>query len=157
LTRRFQGQFPNPHQSERREHFRSSFDRTSGVLGGSANCVRWIRRLVSALHYLSRRRMPSLHEFLPELRSFVHRMELHRTRRYNLFGVDLGPSNLIAADGHLEGNTRTLACSADIESFLAGHPWATMVDSEVYRDAWVKGAEWALRTSCKRDKENSAA
>jgi hypothetical protein len=73
-------------------------------------------------------------------------MELLRKRRYYIYGLDLGPYIQQTPDGPRNFYTRTRACISDIESFVAVHPWATMVDVEMYRDAWVKGAEWSIRT-----------
>jgi hypothetical protein len=62
----------------------------------------------------------------------------------------------VGLDGHLELCTRTHACTADIENFVSDHPWATMVDVEIYRDAWVLGALWGERNFCKPERQNSA-
>ena len=91
-------------------------------------------------------RTPSIYGFAVELRSLIHRMELLRKRRYYIYGLDLGPYIQQTPDGPRNFYTRTRACISDIESFVAVHPWATMVDVEMYRDAWVKGAEWSIRT-----------
>jgi len=94
------------------------------------------------------RRFPLLRVFLLELRSLVYRIGLQYKRRYDLYGLDLGPLHETLSDGHLRWNTRTRACSLDMQSFEASRPWATMLDWEVYQDAWVKGAEWGENNSC---------
>ena len=92
-----------------------------------------------------------------ELRSLIRRIQFRSKRRYHVFGLDLGPFHQTASDGHLELNTRTRACTRDIESFVAARPWATMVDVEMYREAWVRGAAWGESNlgSCTREPEKT--
>jgi hypothetical protein len=99
---------------------------------------------------------PLVYGFLLEFRSLLHRMALRRERRYDLYGLDVGPCHQIGTDGRLRLNTRTRACNSDIESLAAGRPWATIIDLELYRDAWVKGAEWGDRSlySYKSEQQN---
>ena len=108
-----------------------------------------VRRLLSGSLY----HLPLLRGFLLELRSLVCRMVLRYERRCYLYGFSVGPLHQIEG-GHLCWNTRTRACILDMKSFEASRPWATMVDWEVYRDGWVKGAEWAERNSCKSGPDN---
>ena len=84
--------------------------------------------------------------FVAEMRSLPHRMKLQYKRRYDLYGVDVGLLHEKASDGLLRWNTRTHACNADIENLVEGRPWATMIDVVLYRDAWVKGAEWGIHS-----------
>jgi hypothetical protein len=95
------------------------------------------------------RPFPLLRVFLLELRSLVYRIGLQYKRRYDLYGLDGGPLHEKTSSGHLRWNIRTRACSEDMQSFESSRPWATMLDWEVYRDAWVKGAEWAESNFCK--------
>ena len=81
-----------------------------------------------------------------ELRSLLYRMKVLRKRRYYIYGLDLGPYIQQTPDGPRNLYTRTRACIDSIENFVEGHPWATMVDIEIYRDAWVAGAEWSICT-----------
>ena len=105
---------------------------------------RWLSLLkVGELLRTGLRRMPLLYGFLLESRSLVYRMKLRRKRRYNVYGLVLGPCLQLTPTEGLCMNMRSLACISDIESFLSERPWATIVDQEVYQDAWVKGAEWA--------------
>jgi hypothetical protein len=94
------------------------------------------------------KRWAAVYGFALELRSFLHRISLRGERRYDLYGLDLGPFHEAAPDGRLRWNTRTHACTRDIENFVERRPWATMVDLEIYRDAWASGAEWADSNSC---------
>jgi hypothetical protein len=47
--------------------------------------------------------------------------------------------------------TRSRACISDIRSFWASHPWATVVEREIFREAWLAGSQWAAYNpdSCK--------
>jgi len=101
------------------------------------------------------RRWAAAYGFAVELRSFLRRISLRSERRYDLYGIDLGPFHERAPDGHLRWNTRIHACTQDIESFVDARPWATKVDVETYRDAWARGAEWAESNSRKSELENS--
>jgi len=116
-----------------------------------------VRGLPPLLH-AGLRRTPLLYGLAVEIRSLLCRMALRYIRRYNLYGIDLGPAGQMSPGGHLEPNTRTHACIRDIESFVASHPWATMVDVEIYRDAWGQGAALAAnnRDFCRRGSESLA-
>jgi hypothetical protein len=93
------------------------------------------------------RQVPLVCGFAREIRSLLYRMGIRYKRRYEVFGLDLGPYHQIRPDGRLEVNRRTRACTQDIESFAEGHPWATIVDLEIYREAWVAGMKWAESSS----------
>ncbi len=116
---------------------------------------RLIVQEVGALLRLGLRRMPLVYGFALELRSLLHRMRIRCKRRYDVYGLDLGPFHQTSIDGHLEVNTRTRACTQDTENFADRHPWATILDLEMYRDAWLAGAAWAESNSdsCKRAPE----
>lgn len=105
-----------------------------------------------------RHRLALLRVFLRELRSFLHRIVLQYKRCYYRDGLDVGPA---AADQTISPqpcgrNIRTRACSESIESFAVARPWATMVDFEVYRDAWAEGANWAENNICKSEHQKLA-
>ncbi len=111
---------------------------------------------VSVLLRSGLRRFPLLRVSLLELRSLVYRIALQCKRRYDLYALDVGPAHQLTIHGHLSRNTRTRACSESIENFLAGRLWATMVDLEMYRDAWVSGANWAESNICSAGHQKSA-
>jgi hypothetical protein len=139
---------PNLHQSRRPKSAHSGVNPPRNELvhtrfGQFLKAVKFGEPLQLGLRW-----MPLAHGFLLELRSLAYRMRLRHTRRYDVYGLDLGPCHQPGSSGHLEMNTRTLACIADIENFLSVRPWATTVDLEVYRDAWVKGAEWGKNRRC---------
>jgi hypothetical protein len=96
-------------------------------------------RLVSS--YLDQH--PSLQGFLLEIRSLVHRIEIRRTKQFDLYGVVFdGPYLEAGLDGDYQLCKRTHACIEDTEHFLASRPWATAVDAEMFQHAWELGAEW---------------
>ncbi len=141
----------NPHQSKTEEFppsywYRSERVRQRNESHGRSFLLEGVHHLRLGLH-----RFALLRGFLLELRSFLYRIALRCKRRYDLYGLDVGPLQQTEA-GHLRWNTRTRACSEDIKSFAASRPWATMIDLEVYRDAWARGAGWAESSSCKLEK-----
>jgi hypothetical protein len=111
----------------------------------------FLEPLTTGLHHFA-----LLRGFLEEFRSLVPRMVLQYKRRYDLYGLALGSFHEMTPEGHLRWNRRTHACSADIESFVASHPWATMIDREFYRDAWARGAEWGTHNPCSSRQDNLA-
>jgi hypothetical protein len=98
-------------------------------------------------------RLPLLRVFLVELRSLVYRIALQYKRRYDLYGLPVGPVHQ-KIQGHLHWNIRTRACTLDMKSFAEGRLWATMIDWEVFRDAWARGAEWGEHNSYKPEQHN---
>ena len=80
-----------------------------------------------------------------ELHNLLHRTALRRELRYESYGLVLGPDWQATPDGRFEVCTRTHACIRDIENFEEHNPWATLVDVETYRDAWLAVTEWASR------------
>lgn len=98
---------------------------------------------------------PRLYEFLLELRSLRFRMALRRKRQYEVYGVDWGPAYQYPPDAPPSRCTRTDACRQDIENLVVQYPAATMVDVEMWRNAWVAGAEWAENSLCKSAQSNS--
>jgi len=100
------------------------------------------------------RRTPSIYGFVAEMRNLVQRMKFRRARRHYIWGLDFGAYIQQEPDGPRNFYTRIHACIADIGSFVDAHPSATMVDVEFYRDAWVKGWEYAIRTGDSGKLEN---
>src|ERR1017187_4908942 len=146
---------PNPHQSKRQKLLRCAVHSVSDQQGNGSHG----QSLVAGLPWLFHaglRRMPLMYGFLLELRNLSHRMRLRYKQRYDLYGVDLGPWHQLAVDGHLEPNIRTHACTQDIKNFVDGHRWATMIDVEMYRDAWERGAVWVESSLCKSVRNNLA-
>ena len=58
-----------------------------------------------------------------------------------------------ALAGHLEPNIHAHADRRDIRNIVLTHPWATIPDPHLYRDAWPEGVEWAESSSCKQEPE----
>jgi len=58
-----------------------------------------------------------------------------------------------ALAGHLERNIHAHADRRDIRNIVLTHPWATILDLHLYRDAWPEGVEWAESSSCKQEPE----
>lgn len=101
-------------------------------------------RIIHVLQYECQDLALLLRRYLLELRSFQYRIALlykSPSGRY-LQGVDPGPYYQYSQDGHPELNIHTHICTAYIKHFWSSHPWATVIDMELYRDAWVAGAEW---------------
>ena len=151
-------QLPSPHQNRHKDLKPASTLRSDG----DDHCRKGhrgelTRRGLPALLRWGLRLFPLVYGFGLELRSLRHRMGIRHKRRYEVSGLDLGPTHQTSTDGHLEVNTRTRACTQDIENFAERHPWATLVDVETYRDAWLAGAAWAESNSdsCKQVQEQS--
>jgi hypothetical protein len=150
-------QVANPHRNKHLWDLAQWMVHSACGLCHSEVRARTIVRGLPPLLHAGLRRTPLLYGLLVEIRSLLCRMALRYMRRYNLYGIDFGPAHQTTLDGRLELNARTYACIADIESFVAGHPWATIVDVEIYRDACVRGAAWADGNpgSCRQGNENS--
>jgi hypothetical protein len=86
-----------------------------------------------------------------ELRRFLLRIGYVCRTRPDLYVTPVGPTFHVSASGSPEVCTRTRDCKRDIEKLTADYPWATMIDQRAFRDAWMRGAEWADRNSCIRD------
>jgi len=76
---------------------------------------------------------------LRELYSFYHRIEYLLKHRLDIQGVLVGQAFQIGESGMLQWDKKTLGCNADIESSLAVQRWRTLVDVELYREAWFSG------------------
>lgn len=105
------------------------------------------RLLPQNLHSLLYR-MPRVYGFVVEMHSFLHRMVARYRRRYGVYFVSGMPLSEQGEDGVQRPNTRIRSCSDDMRNYAIDHPWATSLDLETYRDAWLAGAEWASRNSC---------
>ncbi len=55
--------------------------------------------------------------------------------------------------GGLEPNIHAHAYTQDIRNFVATHLWATILDLQMDRDAWLEGVEWAESSFCKQERE----
>jgi hypothetical protein len=90
------------------------------------------------------------HQFLSEMRSLLRRIVLQYKRRGDPYILIVDLRRPTDQEGDLLVHMRRRACISDIESFVASRRWATMIDLEIYRDAWAKGEKWSnrnLRTS----------
>lgn len=96
-------------------------------------------RLVASL-----RRFPLVLGFADEMYSLLHRMALRRRLRFASYFLYMSPEEM--AERH-QPNTRTHAYMRDMRSFSERRPWATILDLELYREAWLAGAEWGAYTS----------
>ena len=145
----------NPHQNKSAECPESL---PRGVREYSASHLQLFARVIFLPRRSGLHRFPLLRVFLLELRSFLHRIVLQCKRCCYLDGLSVGPAAEDQTISLQPGgrNIRTRACSESIDSFAAARPWATMVDFEVYRDAWVRGANWAESNTCNVKRQTSA-
>lgn len=95
--------------------------------------------------------MPRVYGFVVEMHSFLHRMVARYRRRYGAYFVSGMPLSELGEDGVRRPNIRIRSCIDDMRNYAVDHPWATILDLEMYRDAWRAGAEWAEGNSCKPD------
>jgi len=138
---------PTPRQNRRLLSFLLGWSRSTDARQRKVHRGKSIlRELPQPLHVVLRR-TPRIYELVAELHNLWFRMALRRIRRYPVYGIDLGPCYLENARGQLVECIRTHACIQDIENFVASHPWATAVDVEHYRDAWLAGAAWGESNS----------
>jgi hypothetical protein len=78
-----------------------------------------------------------------DLRTCLFRMGKRFGKLPAVYSAELGPAIQRDANGHLQPNTRTHGCIADIRSFEASHRGATVFDVEVFRQGWERGARWS--------------
>jgi len=111
----------------------------------------WVGKTLS----LARRGFWSLsqctHGILSETRSLVPRILFRLKKNLDSCGVDLGTSHQTHPSGHPVPSTRTRARIHDTQCMLSNHPWATLVDLEIFLEGWEKGARWADPETHKRD------
>jgi hypothetical protein len=96
-------------------------------------------------------RLPRVYGFVAETHTYLHRMASRYTRRYGAYFVSRLPLSELGTDGVRVPNTRIRSCIDDMRSYAESHPWATTLDLEMYRDAWLAGAEWADHNSYRPD------
>jgi hypothetical protein len=82
-----------------------------------------------------------IHTLLSEFRTVLQRTEFRLKKRLDQNGVDLGAHYRMRPNGHLEPNTRTQNRIRDTRYLLSKHPWATLVDLQIFLEGWDKGAE----------------
>jgi hypothetical protein len=97
-------------------------------------------------------RMSLGYGFVKLMRSFALRTEAVCKLRYRTCLLYVGPCKEALAGG-LEPNIHAYAYTRDIRNFVSIHPWATIRDLPMYRDAWLEGVEWAENSSCKQERE----
>jgi hypothetical protein len=97
-------------------------------------------------------RMPLTYGFVLEIHSLLHRILIRRRQRYGAFFLIMSSVRQKEDQPRPKANIRRCACIRDIESFVEAHPWATILDLEMYRDAWQAGAAWAEDNSCNADR-----
>jgi len=85
-----------------------------------------------------------IRECARDVRAFPARIGLIYETRKRHCRVYPGPHQM--ADGRLQRCTRTHACIDDIRNFVVCHPWATVVERQIFADAWAKEVEFADRT-----------
>jgi hypothetical protein len=96
-------------------------------------------------------RLPRVYGFVVETHTYLHRMASRYKRRYGAYFVSHLPLSELGEDGVRVPNIRVRSCIDDMRNYAESHPWATILDLEMYRDAWLAGAEWADHNSCKPD------
>src|ERR1700726_2816245 len=72
--------------------------------------------------------------------------------RYRTCLLCVGPCGGALA-GHREPNIHARAYTRDIKNYVLTHPWATILDLQVYRDVWPEGVEWGESSSYNQERE----
>jgi hypothetical protein len=114
-------------------------------------------RSLPALIHVGLYRLPSVYGFVVEMHSLLHRIVVRCKRGFSAYFVAVDSFRIQGLAEHPEPNTRTYACIRDTRSFAERRRWATILDLETYRDAWLAGAAWAESNSCKSDVAQSAS
>jgi hypothetical protein len=96
------------------------------------------------------RRFPLVLGFVLEIHTLLHRMSLRYKLRFASYFLNISPEEMAECQ---TPNTRTHSYMRDMRSFVERHPWATILDLETYRDAWLAGAEWGSDKTCTRGQE----
>lgn len=99
---------------------------------------------------------PLLHGFLREMYTLLWRIGHIRKTRLFLYTFDLGPAIEREQGGNYRWHKRTRAYTMDIESFWAKFPASTVVDLEIFREAWNMGAKWG-ENNCKTESESPSS
>ena|ERR1700728_3531376 len=142
---------PSQGQSETKSTLPVSGRRTGCVLCRTElrePCL-W-RSLPGPLH-ASLYRFPLAYGLVEELHSLLHHMALRWKLRFGSYFLYISPEEMLE---RRQPNTRTHSYMRDMRSFAERHPWATILDLEMYRDAWLAGAEWGSHT-CTKGQETS--
>jgi hypothetical protein len=119
--------------------------------------LRWhslMKALPSPLHGLLYR-LPRAYGFVKEMHSLLHRMAVVCRRPYGMYGIYMGPLEE-EPRGSQKLNIRTHACMKDTRTLILDRPWATFVDVELIRDAWLAGAKWGENSPCRSKQESSS-
>ena len=88
-----------------------------------------------------------IRECVRDVASLPVRIRLIHEARRSHCQVIPGPwGHQMVPGGPLERCTCTHGCIEDIRSFWVSHPWATVVERQIFADAWAKGVEFADRT-----------
>jgi len=90
---------------------------------------------------------PRLHGIALEIRSLPWRSEFQSRLHKRLLSVDFGPDSEISPTGRIVKCKRTHARIADIESFDAICPKATLFESWVFLQGWQAGERFAQSNS----------
>lgn len=88
-----------------------------------------------------------MYGLVEEMHSLMHRMALRRKLRFGSYFLYISPEEMAECR---QPNTRTHSYMRDMRSFSERHRWATLPDLEMYRDAWLAGAEWGESNFCKK-------
>jgi len=139
-------QNPSRHSSPRQNPSSRRFGCVLCRTGSNAPAI--LRPLPEPLHSVLYPH-PRVCGFLAETHSFLHRTAIQYKRRfaaYFLFGL---PPSVAVEEGHHQQSNRGYSCTEDMRNYVNAHPWATILDLETYRDAWLAGARWGESNSCK--------
>ena len=116
---------------------------------GDLVCKRLLRMQHSALcrgrSALYRPKHSLLRSLSRELYSCYRRILYICKHRPDLHGVRVGKAFQISGDQSVQWDKQTLDCNSDIERFLATRHWLTLIDVELFREAWYSGAESVSR------------
>ena len=86
-----------------------------------------------------------LRTLLRELHNCCWRMSYVYRHRPDRQGILIGPAFRIGESQNVLWDKKTLDCNKDIEHFLAVQRWRTLIDVELFREAWFLGVEWSSR------------
>ena len=144
---------PNPRQTWHRKRGRKE-------QSGRSGCVRCHKQshelgLTGALPWPLHAgiyRKPSVYGFVKLMHSPALRTVSGCKPRYRTCLLCVGPC-VGALAGHREPSIHAHAYTRDIRNYVLTHPWATILDLQVYRDVWPEGVEWAESSSCNQERE----
>ena len=144
---------PNPRQTGHRK-------RGCNGLSGRLGCVRYHRqshelglmRALPGLPHPGIYRMPLVYGYVKLKRSLAPRIAGVCKLRCRTCLLFVGRCEGALA-ANLEPNIHVHARTPDIRNFVWTHRWATILDLQMYRAAWLEGVEWAESSSCKQERE----